>query len=465
MAIPDSSPAPTSTGSVGRYQLYDELATGGMGSVYLGRMKGPAGFGRMVAVKRLHAHLAREESFRNAFVDEARLASRVVHPNVVQTLDVVATERELFLVMELVLGEPLVTLWNACRGTDHPLPRAVALGLASQVLQGLHAAHEALDEQGRPLGIIHRDVSPQNVLVGVDGVARLLDFGVAKANGRLQTTEDGVVKGKFAYMAPEHITGAKLDRRADVYSASVLLWELLTGERVFDTADKTQIMFLAAQGAVRRPTAVAPDLPAALEDIVMKGLERDPERRFATAHEMALALEAADRCANPLEIAAFLATVPSAKLEERRQLVARVEATGAAAIDDANDAVAMSARVPVPSRRRSVGLAVGGVLVVATLAGAAVFVTRPSSTTASSPESSGSAAAAPPPVSAAAPASAPTTALASPSASASVAAVAPTHAPTHGPAPATPPRGTARPTARPTATATTKPGDGLFPRN
>src|SRR5580658_8361717 len=192
--------APSSTGIViGRYVLYDEIASGGMASVHIGRLLGPAGFSRTVAIKRLHAHYAKDPAFVAMFLDEARLAARVRHPNVVSTLDVETKNAEIFLVMDYIQGESLSKLLRAAREAGAPVPGAVASAILGGVLYGLDAAHDATDEGGRPLRIVHRDVSPQNVLVGVDGISRVVDFGVARAASKLSTTQSGQLKGKLAY--------------------------------------------------------------------------------------------------------------------------------------------------------------------------------------------------------------------------------------------------------------------------
>ena len=200
-----------------------------------GALIGQVGFSRTVAIKRVHPQFAKDPDFVSMLLDEARIAARIKHPNVVPVLDVVALESELFLVMEYVLGESLAKLLRACRTTDTALTPAMAGSLVAGVLEGLHAAHEAVSEHGEPLNIVHRDVSPQNILVGADGVPRLLDFGIAKAAGRLQTTRSGQVKGKLPYMAPEQILGNLVDRRTDVFSAGVVLWETLAGRRLFES--------------------------------------------------------------------------------------------------------------------------------------------------------------------------------------------------------------------------------------
>ncbi|MCA9618767.1 MAG: serine/threonine protein kinase, partial [Myxococcales bacterium] len=185
---------------VGRYELHQPIASGGMATVHLGRLRGQAGFSRIVAIKRLHTSFGETPALVATLLDEARLCSRIQHPNVVPTLDMVAEDDELLLVLDYVHGETLARLLG---GADEPLPLAVVNAVMSGALHGLHAAHEATGETGEALGIVHRDVSPQNIMVGRDGLARVLDFGVAKARGRMQTTREGQVKGKLAYMSPE----------------------------------------------------------------------------------------------------------------------------------------------------------------------------------------------------------------------------------------------------------------------
>src|SRR5277367_6635205 len=197
------SPGDAASRIVGRYAIFDAIASGGMASVHFGRLIGPAGFSRTVAIKRLHESFALDPEFVSMFMDEARLAARIRHPNVVPTRDIVALEQELLLVMEYVPGESLSLLLKRARLARKPVPIPIVADIIMQALSGLHAAHEAVGEAGEPLCIVHRDVSPQNILVGTDGVARVLDFGVAKAIGTMHQTRAGQVKGKIRYMAPE----------------------------------------------------------------------------------------------------------------------------------------------------------------------------------------------------------------------------------------------------------------------
>src|SRR6185436_11579431 len=204
----------------GRYVMYDEIAAGGMATVHLGRLRGERGFARTVAIKRLHSQYARDPDFVSMLVDEARIAARVKHPNVVPPLDIIATEaEELLLVMEYVHGEVLARLLGICVRRGEAVPPEIVVAIMVGALSGLHAAHEATSDHGEPLEIVHRDVSPPNILVGADGVARVLDFGVAKAGMRATITHDGSTKGKISYMSPEQLRGGVVDRRTDVFAA------------------------------------------------------------------------------------------------------------------------------------------------------------------------------------------------------------------------------------------------------
>jgi serine/threonine protein kinase len=310
---------------IGRYELHAEIASGGMATVHLGRIVSDAGFSRVVAIKRLHPHLARDPTFSAMFIDEARLASHIQHPNVVSTLDVVATEGELFVVMEYVRGPSLWKLIRLTNAKHDFLPLDVVCTIGVGVLDGLHAAHEAKNQDGQPLGIVHRDVSPQNVLVGVDGVPRVIDFGVAKAAGRQQSTHDGKLKGKLGYMPPEQFEGRPPDRRGDVYSASVVLWEMLTGQRLFEGLTEGDTFRQIIVGPPEPPSTYAPPGTEALDDIVMRGLARDPADRFATARDMALAIERASTPALTRRVGEWVAAVAGDALDVRALPIAEAE--------------------------------------------------------------------------------------------------------------------------------------------
>jgi serine/threonine-protein kinase len=311
---------------IGRYALYGPIASGGMATVHYGRLLGPVGFSRTVAIKRLHAQFAKDPEFVAMFLDEARLAARIRHPHVVPTLDVVATGGEVFLVMEYVQGESLTRLWRAHRDRRMRIPPPIASAIAGGVLQGLHAAHEAKNERSEPLGIVHRDVSPQNILVGVDGQARVLDFGVAKAAGRTQSTRDGSIKGKIAYMAPEQLRGESVTRRTDVFAASTVIWEMLAGQRLFKAENEGAVVLKVISGGVRPPSEVAGDPSiAAFDDVVLRGLSARPEDRFETAREMMLALERCGPAATTARVGEWVESIAHDVLAARARTVTEIE--------------------------------------------------------------------------------------------------------------------------------------------
>lgn len=318
--------------ALGRYALYGEIAAGGMATVHIARLIGSVGFARTVAIKRLHPHLAKDPDFVSMFLEEARLAARVRHPNVVATLDVVQEDNELFLVMEYVAGESLSRLVRKTREKGGRIPPRFVVAMVCQALEGLHAAHDATSERGTPLGIVHRDVSPQNIHVGIDGVARVLDFGIAKATNRVQETRTDQIKGKVAYMSPEQLAKGPIDRRADVYSASVLLWEALTGARLFKADDVPSLVYSIMNDEIKPPSQVAPDLPLGMDAIVMKGLERDASKRWESARAMAVALEKILPPAAPRDIGEWVVETGGDALAWRLELVQRIESETSASI-------------------------------------------------------------------------------------------------------------------------------------
>jgi serine/threonine protein kinase len=275
-----------------RFELVAELATGGMATVYLARVSGVGGFQRFVAIKRLHPHLAREPEFIEMFLDEARLAARIHHPNVVSILEIGSTEQGYYIVMEYVEGDTLGRLLSRVGQLGSRLPLEVGLRIVIDMLAGLEAAHELTDDDGNPLLIVHRDVSPQNVLVGVDGNAKLTDFGVARATSRLSITRTGQLKGKVAYMAPEQAQGdAAVDHRADVFAAGIVLWEVLAGRRLFKAEGDAQTLNRVLTDPIPSVQSVWPDVPPVLDAITARALHRDRASRYQTALELSEDLE------------------------------------------------------------------------------------------------------------------------------------------------------------------------------
>ena len=364
-----------------------------MASVCLGRLLGPVGFSRTVAIKRMHPHFAKEQEFVAMFIDEARVAARVRHPNVVPTLDVVQTEQELFLVMDYVHGESLARLLRRAHADDGPLSPTLALPILVDTLLGLEAAHTATNESGAPLEIVHRDVSPQNIMVGVDGVARVFDFGIAKATGRLHTTRDGSIRGKLAYMAPEQLMGKVVTPHADIYAAAVVLWEALAGRRLYDAEHEAQILHQIVAGVVEPPSKFNRLVSPELDAVVMRGLAADPALRFATAKEMARALESFAPYALRSTIGEWVAAHGSG-LQTRSLRVSEIEAESSrlAPIGEGSGRVEPPARdlgsfasntpAPVIEKPRNAGrlMALVALLVLAVVlgSGAALLVVRKS---------------------------------------------------------------------------------------
>ncbi|MDB4993471.1 MAG: Protein kinase [Myxococcaceae bacterium] len=312
---------------IGRYVLADEIASGGIATVHFGRLIGAGGFSRTVAIKRLHPHFAGLE-LSTALIEEARLAARVRHPNVIATLDVVDEDDEVLLVMEYVHGEALSRLLLEARERGGRAPLRVAVAIVIGALQGLQAAHEARGEDGSPLGIIHRDVSPQNILVGVDGVTRVADFGVAKAAGRVQTTSAGRVKGKLAYMAPEQVLDGVLTPRTDVFAAGIVLWEALAGKRLLDSTHPHATVAKLLQPDFVPPSTHAPEVSPALDAVVMRALAREPADRWESALAFAAALEDACKDTPPAttrQVGAWVLEMRGPALAEQAARLATIE--------------------------------------------------------------------------------------------------------------------------------------------
>ena len=234
----------------GRYRIRRQLAAGGMATVYVAQLDGAAGFGKLVALKRIHPHLANELEFVRMFLDEARLTSRITHANVCSVTDFGEQDGTFFLAMELLHGESFSAVLRACLRAKIPaIERArLFVKLLADACEGLHAAHELRDDHGLPMQVVHRDVSPQNLFVTHDGVAKVLDFGIAKARHRLQDETSGQIKGKFAYMSPEQVRGGVLDRRTDVWALGVVAWEMLAGKRLFRRETEMETMFAINAG-------------------------------------------------------------------------------------------------------------------------------------------------------------------------------------------------------------------------
>ena len=293
-----SSPAPGSSASeplvlqrwVGRYELIHRLAHGGMATVYLGRAKGEAGFEKIVAVKVIHPHLAGEDEFVRMFLDEARIAAQIHHPHVVEILDLGEHEGVYYMVMEFIEGENLAALVRALKGER--LPIRVILQLLMDTLEGLAAAHSLRDVEGERYELVHRDVSPHNILINLDGWAKVADFGIMKAAGKASNTKTGELRGKLAYMSPEQARGGSVDHRTDLFALCVILWELVAGERLFActteaaTLEKVMACEVPALRERRGELAEHGQLLDALERLLERGLASERSERHADAGEL-----------------------------------------------------------------------------------------------------------------------------------------------------------------------------------
>jgi serine/threonine-protein kinase len=320
----------------GRYLLYPAIARGGMATVHTARLVGAEGFTRLVAAKRLHPQFTDDPDFVTMFHDEACIASRIHHPNVVPVLDVVVAGNELILVQEYVHGVPLSQLMKIAQCAAEPISVDIVVAVLVGVLSGLHAAHEVRDELDRPLEIVHRDVSPANVMISVDGVPRLLDFGIAKARTSTHHTREGVFKGKLAYMAPEQLRMECIDRTADIYAAGVLAWELLVNRRVYDNRHELAFVTAVMNGELPSITAALEGSRGsidgerwqgieALEPIITRAMSPRSEERFATAADMLRAILDIRISATSMVVTEWVRTTGADFLDQRQRTLAANE--------------------------------------------------------------------------------------------------------------------------------------------
>ncbi len=302
---------------LGRYEVVGRVASGGMAEILLARVCGPHGFVRVVVLKRILPHLSARTDFRDMFLDEARIVSGIHHENVVHVHELGDHDDELFLVMEYLRGESATGLLRRMLHLDRTVPCALAAYAVAEACTGLNAAHKLCDADGQLLGLVHRDVSPHNVFITYDGGVKLLDFGIAHAAGRSTDTAAGQVKGKFGYMSPEQCRGKPLDRRSDIFTLGIVLYEMSTSRRLFQRASDLAIMRAICAEPIPPPSAVVDDYPSALERIVMRALSRSRDDRYSTAGEMAAELREAVRSMSTADPRETLATLMQDVFEER----------------------------------------------------------------------------------------------------------------------------------------------------
>jgi serine/threonine protein kinase len=319
------------TARFGRYRLIDRIAVGGMAEIFLAHQKHDDGHESPVVIKRIRPHLSKHAAFVKMFLNEARLASQLNHPNVVQIHDLGKIAESYFIAMEYVAGRDMRRVVPKAEALGIPFPLVYAVKIASQVCAGLHHAHTKVDLYGNPLNIVHRDVSPENVVVAFDGSVKILDFGIAKAANQVEQTRTGEIKGKLSYMSPEQCLGKPLDCRSDIFSLGVVLYEWLTGFKLFTGESEVAVMRSITEGKIYAPSYFREDLPERLELILMKALERDRDKRYQTAAQMQkdldAFLDAYEFTPTPLHLSNFLKQLFEEELqEEQRRMQVRAAA-------------------------------------------------------------------------------------------------------------------------------------------
>ena len=279
------------TSKFGRYELLERISVGGMAEVFKGRVSGAAGFEKIVAIKRILPHLSDDQEFIGMFVDEAKLSANLNHSNIGQVFEFGKIESRYFIAMEYIHGKDCRRIQDYFRSFSKSMPVPMAIRIMLEVCSALEYAHSKRDDAGRPLGIVHRDVSPQNVLISYEGAVKLIDFGIAKALSRSSKTSTGNLKGKYGYMSPEQVEGEELDGRSDIFAAGTVLYELVSGQRLFSSDSELGTLELVRKADVPPPSRTNPAVPKGLDAIILKALARRTADRFQRAEEMHEALE------------------------------------------------------------------------------------------------------------------------------------------------------------------------------
>ncbi|MFI5288491.1 MAG: serine/threonine protein kinase [Polyangia bacterium] len=313
----------------GKYDLLALLATGGMAEIWLARVSGAAGFEKLVVIKRLLDQLTVNPEYIEMFLDEARINARLSHTNVVQVLELGQVEGKYFMAMEYVAGLSVAQVGKRATQRLGDVPQEVACGVVAQACAGLHHAHERAQPDGTPLGIIHRDVSPQNLILTFEGLVKVLDFGIAKAEGRTTQTRAGLVKGKSAYMSPEQCLGLPLDRRSDVFALGIVLFELATARRLFKRQNSYQTFEAITRAEVPGPRTLNPKIDGGIETVILRALAKRPEDRFESASEMQDALDLAMHKAglrgSRSDLEKFVEKTFAREMDEQRRLLMQAE--------------------------------------------------------------------------------------------------------------------------------------------
>jgi serine/threonine protein kinase len=314
----------------GKYTLVDRIAVGGMAEIFLARQAGLEGFEKTIVIKRIRPHLSKQPNFVKMFLNEAKLAAQLNHPNIVQIYDLGKISESYFIAMEYIFGRDMRRIIPKADALGIPFPMVYALKIASSVCEGLYYAHQRADLYGHPLHIVHRDVTPENIFVSFDGTVKVLDFGIAKAANQIEQTRAGEIKGKLSYMSPEQCMGKPLDNRSDLFSLGVVLYEWLTGFKLFTGESEVGILKSITEGKIYAPSYFKADIPEAVEAILMKALEKDRDRRYQTAWEMQYDLDQFlsqyEFTPSNIHLSNFLKQLFNDELEEERERLASLRA-------------------------------------------------------------------------------------------------------------------------------------------
>ena len=313
---------------LGRYELIAKIAAGGMAEVFLARQHGPMGFHKVVVVKTIHEHLAQQQDFIDMFLDEARVSALIKHHNVVDIYDLGVEDGTYFIAMEYISGQALSKVMSFCHRTGERLDVMLAIDLIAAAAHGLEAAHNLKGITGKPLELVHRDVSPGNILVSYNGAVKLVDFGVSKSLGSISSSQSSVLKGKIGYASPEQLEDAQIDRRSDVFSLGVVLWELLVFDRLFRAGSAAATVKKILDGDPPPPSSRRPEVPPELDKVCLKALARDRDERYQTAGEMRAALlgilQAQNHHSDQEELATFMSDSFARERAEEARLIRQV---------------------------------------------------------------------------------------------------------------------------------------------
>ncbi|MCA3012991.1 MAG: serine/threonine protein kinase [Myxococcaceae bacterium] len=319
----------------GKYTLIDRIAVGGMAEIFLARQAGIENFEKTIVIKRIRPHLSKQPNFVKMFLNEAKLAAQLNHPNIVQIYDLGRIGESYFIAMEYVFGRDMRRIIPKADSLGIPFPMVYALKIASSVCEGLYYAHQKTDTYGTALNIVHRDVTPENIFVSFDGTVKVLDFGIAKAANQIEQTRAGEIKGKLSYMSPEQCMGKQLDNRSDLFSLGTVLYEWLTGFKLFTGDSEVAILKSITEGKIYAPSYFKADIPEAVEAILMKALEKDRERRYQTAWDMQYDIDQFlsqhEFTPSNIHLSNFLKQLFDDELEEEKQRLARLREPGVAA--------------------------------------------------------------------------------------------------------------------------------------